>query len=465
MAETRTENEGATWSVSQCAFTIEYSLRAIDDIRLAVVDAFFSLPRGGAEIGGILLGTYESRRLTISHHVPVPCEHATGPSFVLSPKDHTKLAELMASARGNPGGTYPVGWYHSHTRSDIFLSTADLDIHRRYFPEPWQVALVLKPHTFQPTRAGFFFRESDGVMRATASYKEFILEPLAVRPHANAVAASVPVPEQRRRPEPAEPRNTVAAEPPPVARPVVNMPVSQEIQRIEVVTPPLVENRLPEAETRIQIEPIEIAPPNFTQVAPTRSKRWMGILAAVMASLALGATAYQTRDSWLPQILAWVHPMPAPIQRPFIGLSTLDTDGQLQIRWDRNSPAVHDANGATLVIVDGPSQQAILLDPAHLQLGSFTYGRQNERVDVTLTVRGSANQSTKEVATYLGKLPDRKAPEGAGTNKERESLVKELETQRSRTKKLEKSVEDMRTELRKDAKRKRLGNQSPDTVK
>ena len=36
-----------------------------------------------------------------------------------------------------------MGWYHSHTRSEIFLSDADLEIHNRYFPEPWQVALVL----------------------------------------------------------------------------------------------------------------------------------------------------------------------------------------------------------------------------------------------------------------------------------------------------------------------------------
>src|SRR5262249_37840193 len=39
------------------------------------------------------------------------------------------------------------------------------------------VALVMKPHTFQPTRAGFFFREADGSMRVAASYRELVFRP------------------------------------------------------------------------------------------------------------------------------------------------------------------------------------------------------------------------------------------------------------------------------------------------
>src|SRR5436190_1502120 len=60
--EIPSQSTSAKWTVPQCGFTIEYTPLVIDDIRLAVVDAFFSLPRGGAEIGGILLGTYEKGR-------------------------------------------------------------------------------------------------------------------------------------------------------------------------------------------------------------------------------------------------------------------------------------------------------------------------------------------------------------------------------------------------------------------
>src|SRR6185436_11063246 len=111
----------AQWTVTECPFTIEYTLQVVDDIRLAVVDAFFSLPRGGVEIGGILLGRYEASRLVITDSAPLECEHAFGPSFTLSPADLAKLEQQLASLPRSGAGR-PVGWYHSHTRSAIFLS-------------------------------------------------------------------------------------------------------------------------------------------------------------------------------------------------------------------------------------------------------------------------------------------------------------------------------------------------------
>src|SRR5580700_909524 len=156
------------WNAPECPFTVAYSAQALDDIRLAVVDAFFSLPRGGAEIGGVLFGSWDGKRLAITGYAALDCEHAFGPAFTLSPDDEARLANLLASPVRD--GLQPVGWYHSHTRSEIFLSDADQEIHRRFFPEPWQVALVLRPHTYHPTRAGFFFRGADGGIRAETSY-------------------------------------------------------------------------------------------------------------------------------------------------------------------------------------------------------------------------------------------------------------------------------------------------------
>ncbi len=182
MIESQTESTQGIWNPPQCPFAVEYSPRVLDDIRLSVVDAFFSLPRGGAEVGGILLGKYDGARVIVSDYQPLECEHAFGPTFVLSARDLEKLRELLVAVRPHPLGLQPVGWYHSHTRSELFLSDADQDIHHRYFLQPWHVALVLKPHTFNPTRAGFFFREADGSIRGEASYLEFALEPLPLRP-------------------------------------------------------------------------------------------------------------------------------------------------------------------------------------------------------------------------------------------------------------------------------------------
>ncbi|NIS81787.1 MAG: hypothetical protein GTO14_16620 [Anaerolineales bacterium] len=52
-----------------------------------------------------------------------------------------------------------VGWYHTHPRMGVFLSHYDLWLHDHFFPEPWQVALVIEPHTVV---GGFFIRQMEG---------------------------------------------------------------------------------------------------------------------------------------------------------------------------------------------------------------------------------------------------------------------------------------------------------------
>jgi proteasome lid subunit RPN8/RPN11 len=54
-----------------------------------------------------------------------------------------------------------VGWYHTHPRMGVFLSHYDLWLHDHFFPEPWQVALVIEPHT---TAGGFFIRQQGGYL-------------------------------------------------------------------------------------------------------------------------------------------------------------------------------------------------------------------------------------------------------------------------------------------------------------
>jgi hypothetical protein len=58
----------------------------------------------------------------------------------------------------------------------FFLTEADLEIHNHYFPEMWQVALVVRPSMSEPTRAGFLFRELGGLIHASGVYHEFRLE-------------------------------------------------------------------------------------------------------------------------------------------------------------------------------------------------------------------------------------------------------------------------------------------------
>src|ERR1035438_7693056 len=138
---------------------------------------------------------------------PVACEYAKGPSFLLSEKDETALAEALKSWLGDAelARLEPIGWYRAHTRREVLLSDADLTFFNRFFPQPWQVGLIVRPASFAPTRAGFFFREADRGIRAESSYLEFTLTP----------AATAQAPPAAEAPE--VPRAVVAApEPPPV---------------------------------------------------------------------------------------------------------------------------------------------------------------------------------------------------------------------------------------------------------
>ncbi len=54
-----------------------------------------------------------------------------------------------------------LGWYHTHPRMGVFFSHWDTWLHQNFFPEPWQVALVIEPHK---SIGGFFIRQENGTL-------------------------------------------------------------------------------------------------------------------------------------------------------------------------------------------------------------------------------------------------------------------------------------------------------------
>jgi proteasome lid subunit RPN8/RPN11 len=424
MTESCSEGLLGIWAPPECPFKIAYSFRALDDIRLAVTDAFFSLPRGGAEIGGILLGKRDSQQVTILDYVALECEHAFGPSFALSPRDLAHLSVLLEEARKNGPDLQPVGWYHSHTRSEIFLSEADLEIHKRYFAAPWQVALVLKPHTFHPTRGGFFFRDVQGNFRVEASYREFVLEPMAMRPVPDGT-----VPSNGVYLGPPDSAPTVGEASEPLSQPSFQSQAELDFTATAETPEPaqsVSPVQLPDPQVQTSAEETPIHFPDLDN-----RPRWrITALLALATCLAIGAFGFETRQAWLPRI--W-HGSPAAAAQatvgPPLGLTLTDQDGQLQIRWDCKSPAVQAATRGTLEISSGGGiPNAVRLDTVQLQSAAFTYKREAEKVDVLLSVEGPSGELGRESAVFLGKLPERSGvvadPAAA---KERDELAVEVD--------------------------------------
>jgi hypothetical protein len=167
----------ASWQTPVGPITVEFAPDKLDEIRIAVVDAFYAVPRGGVEIGGVLFGSQEEGRLLIRDYRKIETEYLTGPSFRLSENDLKSLRTLLAETKFRDPEIRPLGWFLSHTRGGIHLSKRDLDLYERFFPEPWQVALVLKPENLGKVRGGYFFRQADGSVNADTSTTEFILAP------------------------------------------------------------------------------------------------------------------------------------------------------------------------------------------------------------------------------------------------------------------------------------------------
>lgn len=403
----------ASWEDPQCPFRIEWTPQKLEEIRIAVVDALYAVPRGGLEIGGVLLGRFDGHLLSIEDWVAMECEHLTGPSFVLSDKDQAALDAQLAAL-----GTGAVGWFHSHTRSEILFSPADLGIHNKFFPGQPQVAMVLRPANMQPLRANYFFRDQKGSVVRGAS--DFTLD--AVRAEAkprlrpNAAAAALPKPRVHAQPaKPAPPAQAlvlpaagsatptapkpfvpgpgvlaVAAPPPrgtPVAQPQIPPPAPSPTA---APAPPI---RTPFSEPLREARPLEAKrKPNFV------------LLAASLAFFALAVSGYLTRESWMAK-------PPEPLK-----LQASDMDGKLLIRWT----PVPGAQTGQLHIMDGTKNTDVTLDGVQLSQGFYVFARQAVNNTVQMQVDGR-----QETTSFAGPLS---AP--AVSLKEPEQKESKIKTER-----------------------------------
>jgi len=353
-----TENVGTefgSWSVEGHAIEIEYAVAALEEVCAHAVDGLFRFRHGGMEVGGVLFGTADGDRIRVLTYRPLECEHAFGPRFVLSERDRAALKELLYAPRRERElrGLEPVGWYHSHTRSGVELSPRDLEIYDSYFPQRWQVALVVRPDHYGPARAGFFFRERSGAVHADYSYEELTSE---ARRH-----GLVPEPGVEA-PAPAKP----AAPPAPPERQTRRAPAPSAAVPIPSGAP-----AIPEREAEVEAEPLEI--PSFARAQPWRQKKWAWALLAValVSAAAFGAVQYYIQSAPQPSLALWV----------------ADVGGQLLIEWDRGARPIREASSATLEIQDGSQRVTRTLDREMLREGSIDYQRLADVVDVRLRIK------------------------------------------------------------------------------
>ncbi|MBL8242447.1 MAG: hypothetical protein JNM66_33785 [Bryobacterales bacterium] len=165
------------WKPAEKPISVHIHFDVVDRILLEVMRGFGAVPKRGAEVGGILLGTTETQNgrivVNVEDFEAVSCDHASGPSYILSEDDRADfVAATERWKRAPERRIYAVGYYRGHTRDGICLAAEDLAILQDLFPEPSAIALVVKPYATKVSMAGIFFRE-DGQYKADASHLEF----------------------------------------------------------------------------------------------------------------------------------------------------------------------------------------------------------------------------------------------------------------------------------------------------
>ncbi len=364
------------WVVAESPVDIEYSLLVIDEIRQVVADGFQRLQRGGIEVGGVLYGTREGRIVRIMAMREITCEHARGPTFHLSDNDRAALATQIERDKADLRleGLLVVGWFLSHTRSDVTLQQSDLDTFGRFFPEPWQITMVVHPGRAGIMRAGFFVREPDGSVRGERSYQEFNFP--------DRLAGVFDRPPRERRPPPeafAERLPTPRYQPPADAVAALD-PVEQPLEPVEQ------QYDAPMFGQRARPVPPPYAPyPNTARKVP-----WtiIGIVAAALVIAVFGLRFFG------PQL-----------QAEPLSLAVIERDGQLQIQWNHASQGIANSSGGALEIVDGQDKRDIPMNRSELAQGSYTYVRHSGDVQIRLIVDASGGKRIEEASRFLGTAP------------------------------------------------------------
>ncbi|MBS1832373.1 MAG: hypothetical protein JST65_06665 [Acidobacteria bacterium] len=363
-----------TWEPPGKAIRIHIDLDTVDRMMHHIVDGFGSVPKRGAEVGGILIGSAQrpngKLEVTITDFLPVPCTHRFGPSYVLSNEDVEGLAAAVASA----GGAC-VGYYRSNTRERMSLGPEDLEYCQSYFPGPDQVVLLIRPSAMQASRAGFHFYEEGALVDPTP------LEFPFRRSELESGAAPQRRPLGERRPAAPSPPPPSSPAPSPQSLPATGRAHGREglasIQEAAMARDPqpsaaVTQPMFTPQPQQPQFSPLPPAPhlnypvPSMAGGIPRTKRNWvwfplsfifllLGVLLGFQAALTFNGGKATSQD---PYSLS-------------LGVERRQSD--LIVRWDRTNGAVRTSSKGVLDIQDGPYSKRVDLDSSQLQTGSVIY--------------------------------------------------------------------------------------------
>ena len=152
------------WEPAGKDYAVHLYPEIIDRLNYEVMKGFGALPKRGAEVGGVLLGSVERGAklvVRVQEFESIHCEHLLGPSYVLSEKDLLELDRVLEqSAKAEVRELRVVGFFRSITRESIQLTEQDLALLDARFPDDGSICLLVKPYSGRPNEAVVLCREN-----------------------------------------------------------------------------------------------------------------------------------------------------------------------------------------------------------------------------------------------------------------------------------------------------------------
>jgi len=332
---------------------IHVNLDAVDRIGQEVMSGFGKVPRRGAEVGGILLGTIDEGEkpvVRIEDFMPVPVEYRFGPSWLLSDGDEAHFAEALGQV--SAGEARPVGLVRSNTRPEQKLTSEDIALLDRYFHERPLVMLMIRPFATRPSVAAFYATTEGSFETGMAPGPEFPFRRRALKAteeetHVPAALSTEP--------------HTVAEPPGEMTREPAAVPLATAFSPIRALEslPAIVRMERPSAWIWVPLSFIFLL---------------LGLLLGFQAALAF-------RDRGMSA-------------NPYdLKLTVAKSGNNLTVKWDHSAPAIRSAQRGTLYIDEGAQERPVELGTTELTSGSVVYSPASNRVEFRLQVFPNDNAS------------------------------------------------------------------------
>lgn len=370
------------------AVSISIEFDVIDRMNFDIMKGYGAVPKRGAEVGGILLGTAEQGErlvIRIEDFVTIPCEHLRGPSYILSENDMTGFRHSIEQWAPAPDKRIRVvGYFRSNTRNELKLGPEDCKLIDAFLTAP-TLCLLVRPYATRIGEAAYCWTES-GVLPDEPNgeifpfrRKELGGAPRPKRGQGNPAQAELPYDTGFSAQEEAQTQHSGLA----------GSAMASAI--VDAVAPALGSSgdRIDyEEPAKTGAEPLP-----SSQSARKSQPSWVWIPLSFVFLLLGVVLGFQISMSFNKPAA------PAKQADPYsLGVSVARSGDSLHVKWNLNAPAVQKARRGVLVIYDGDSRKTVDLGLDDLARGGVLYRNHASTVRFRLEIFHSDTGSVVESA-------------------------------------------------------------------